>query len=300
MNFAKNQTPAHLTVVDETETFRAATHLGDVEFTDRGEGPVLVFLHLVFGAGDHWDRLIAQLVDRYRCIAPTLPMGAHRVAAHPDADLTPTGLARAVAELLDSLDISDVTLVGNDTGGALAQIAAVDFGERVGSLVLTNCDLYHEFPPKQFARLLKPLAATPGGLTLASRFLRFRPLWKLPFVFGALAHELDAEKLDRWRKRMFEKDVRRDLAKVIAGMDPTYTQRAAEGLKQLDLPILLAWGEDDTAFDRSNAERMHQEIPTAQLQLIPGARAAVCWDQPNVLAELIEKHEQRRNGPQLQ
>ena len=99
----------------------ARTHLGTIEYRDIGEGPAIVFLHLVLAEASHWDAMPPLLADRFRCILPTLPMGAHRIAADADADLSATGLARAVAELLDHLDVHDVTLVGNDSGGAISR-----------------------------------------------------------------------------------------------------------------------------------------------------------------------------------
>ena len=124
---------------------QVTTHLGEIEYRDIGEGPVLVFLHLVLAAGDHWDKVVARLSNRYRCIVPDLPMGAHRLPARSGADLSPPGLASAVAEALDRLGVNEVTLVGNDTGGAIAQLVAARHGERVARLVLTDCDLYDEF-----------------------------------------------------------------------------------------------------------------------------------------------------------
>ena len=95
----------------------ANTHLGAIEYRDVGEGPAIVFLHLVLAEASHWDLMVPLLADRFRCIFPTLPMGAHRLPAHHDADLSPAGLVRAVAELLDHLDVQNVTIVGNDSGG---------------------------------------------------------------------------------------------------------------------------------------------------------------------------------------
>ena len=102
------------------EPKEARTHLGTIEYRDIGDGPVIVFLHLVLAEASHWDKMPPLLADRFRCILPTLPMGAHRVPADQGADLSPDGLARAVAELLDQLDVKDVTLVGNDSGGAIS------------------------------------------------------------------------------------------------------------------------------------------------------------------------------------
>jgi len=269
------------------EPKEAHTHLGTIEFRDIGEGPVIVFLHLVIAEASHWDKMPPLLADRFRCILPTLPMGAHRLPADHDADLSTDGLARAVAELLDHLDVNDVTLVGNDSGGAISQVMAAHHAERLGRVVLTNCDMYDDFPPKLFGyfRLLPYL---PGSLAMLGRTLKIRALWRLPFVFGRLTNQVDAVKIDRWADALLaDKGVRRDARKVIKGFGPNVTNEAAAMLRSTELPFLVAWGADDKAFRPALAERFCAEVSTAKLIMIEDCKTLVCWDQPQHLAQLI-------------
>lgn len=269
------------------EPQRAPTHLGTIEYRDIGDGPVIVFLHLVLAEASHWDKMPPLLAGRLRCILPTLPMGAHRLAAHPDADLSAAGLARAVADLLDHLDVTNVTLVGNDSGGAIAQVVAANHPERLGRVVLTNCDMYDDFPPRMF-RYFNLLPYLPGGLALTGRALKVRAFWPLPFVFGRLANEIDGVKIDRWANALLaDKAVRRDARKVIKSFGPHVTNGAAATLRSTQLPFLVAWGADDRAFRPALAERFCTEIPTAELVMIEHCKTLVCWDQPHRLAQLI-------------
>ncbi len=269
------------------EPKQARTHLGTVEYRDIGQGPVLVFLHLVLAESSHWDRMPPFLSDRHRCILPTLPMGAHRVPADASADLSVEGLARAVAELLEELDVRDVTLVGNDSGGAISQVVAANHPERLGRVVLTNCDMYDDFPPKLFS-YFNLVPHLPGGMALLGRTLKMRALWGLPFVFGRLTNEVDAIKIDRWADALLASpEVRRDARKVLLGFGPEVTNRAAAALRATRLPFLVAWGADDLAFKPALAERFCAEVPTAKLVMIPDCKTLVCWDQPERLAELI-------------
>ena len=280
-----SRTPERSVAWPEPE--RASTHLGEIEYVDVGEGPVLVFLHLVLAEASHWDKMPPLLADRFRCILPTLPMGAHRLPAKADADLTPAGLVRAVAELLEHLDLKDVTLVGNDSGGALSQVMAVNHPERIARVVLTNCDMYDDFPPKIFG-YFNLLPHIPGGLALTGRLLKVRAFWGLPFTFGWLANELDAVKIDRWADALLaDPKIQRDARKVLLGFGPHVTNAAAEALRSSQLPILVAWGADDKAFKPSLAERFCREVPTAKLVMIEDCNTLVCWDQPERLAELI-------------
>jgi pimeloyl-ACP methyl ester carboxylesterase len=133
----------------------------------------------------------------------------------------------------------------------------------------------------------------PGGVWLLAHTLRLRPIWRLPIAFGWLTNDIDADgaaKIERWSGALrANADVRRDARAVIRAIDTTYTNDAAAKLRSTDLPILLAWGADDKAFSMANAERMAAEVPTARLEVIDDCKAFVCWDQPDRLAELIDK-----------
>ncbi len=263
------------------------THLGTIEYRDVGEGPVVIFLHLILAEASHWDKMPALLSNRFRCIFPTLPMGAHRVAANENADLSVYGLARAVSDLMDALDLNDVTLVGNDSGGAISQVVAVNHPERLGRVVLTNCDMYDDFPPWMFS-YFKLLPLVPGSLRVVGPMLKIRAFWPLPFVFGLLANEVDATKINRWADALSaSKDIRRDANKVLKSFGPDVTNQAAKALQSTRLPFLLAWGANDKAFKPALAERFCAEIPTARLEMIENCKTLVCWDQPERLAELI-------------
>lgn len=263
------------------------THLGTIEYRDIGEGPTVIFLHLILADESHWDKMPELLAGSYRCIFPTLPMGAHRVAADPDGDLSAYGLARAVSDLMTELDLTDVTLVGNDSGGAISQLVAANHPERLGRVVLTNCDMYDDFPPWMFS-YFKLLPYIPGSLKVLAPVLRIRALWPLPFVFGLLANEIDGVKINRWADALSaHPDIRRDANKVMKSFKPEVTNNVAKQLQSTKLPFLVAWGEDDKAFKPALGERFCREIPTAELVMIPNCKTLVCWDQPEVLAGLI-------------
>lgn len=268
---------------------QAPTHLGTIDYHDVGKGPAIVFLHLVLTAANHWDEMPPLLADRYRCIFPTLPMGAHRLPAADGADLSIPGLARAVADLLEHLDLSDVTLVGNDSGGAIAQLVAADHPERLARVVLTNCDMYDSFPPRIFS-YFRLLPKIPGAMALTARLFKIEQLWKLPFVFGRLTNDVEAIKIHGWADALgSSKAIRRDANTVISHMSPDVTNAVAQRLASTTLPFLVAWGADDKAFTIDLAERFCREIPTAHLVPIPDCKTLVCWDQPERLAELIDE-----------
>ena len=239
------------------------------------------------GEASHWDRMPPLLADRFRCILPTLPMGAHRLPADEGADLTPDGLARAVAELLEQLDVEDVTVIGNDSGGAISQVLAANHPERLGRVVVTNCDMYDDFPPHPFG-YFRVLPYIPGSMWILGHAFRIRALWGLPIAFGHLANEFDDAKIYRWADALLaNRKVRRDVIQVMKGFRPEVTNRAAAALRSTELPFLVAWGADDRAFKPALAQRFCSEVPTAKLVMIEDCKTLVCWDQPERLAQLI-------------
>src|SRR5262245_22733016 len=125
-----------------------------IEFTDIGSGSAVVFVHGVYVSGALWRDVAERLSTDHRCIVPTWPFGAQRLPVGNGVDLGVAAAARRIVKFLEALDLSDVTLVGNDTGGGIIQATLgndlLDFG-RVGRLVLTNCDSFEHFPPASFA-----------------------------------------------------------------------------------------------------------------------------------------------------
>src|SRR3954467_11147367 len=156
---------------------------GTFDDRERGDGPPGVFVHGVGVNGDLWRRVAPALAGEHRCIVPDWPLGAHSRPLREDADLSLSGLAGIVADLLEALDLQDVAIVANDTGGAVAQWLAGHRAERVGSLVLTSCDAFERFPPRP-QLYLKPASFVPGALWLVAQAVRFRWAQRTPFAYG--------------------------------------------------------------------------------------------------------------------
>jgi pimeloyl-ACP methyl ester carboxylesterase len=147
---------------------------GTISYRDAGSGPPVVFVHGLLVDGRLWDELTPLLTGELRCVVPDLPLGSHRIPLRREAERGPHAVARLVGELLAALELNDVTLVANDTGGAIAQLVALDHGERLGRLVLTNCDCFEVFPPKEFAPMMQA-ARVPAAMYAALQPLRAAP-----------------------------------------------------------------------------------------------------------------------------
>jgi pimeloyl-ACP methyl ester carboxylesterase len=246
-------------------------------------------LHGLLVNGDLWRKVVPPLSASYRCITPDLPMGSHDVPMPAGADLSPPGVARLVVAFLDALALEDVTLVANDTGGAVAQLVVTLYPQRVARLVLTPCDCFDIFPPKLFA-YLKVAARIPGALALVGQTARFKMVRRSPLAFGRLAKRPieDAAARSYIEPALGSAAIRRDTAKVIEGLDPRYTMDAAARLKDFPGPVLLAWAKEDRLFPMGYAERLARTFADARLEAIPDSYTFVSEDRPDELARLIK------------
>jgi len=262
---------------------------GTINYTESGEGPPIVFVHGLLVDGRLWRKVTPLLEDRFRCIVPDLPLGSHRTPMNPDADLSPPGLARMIAGFLEALELEDVTLVANDTGGAISQITSAHHPERIGRLVLTNCDAFENFLPPAF-RPMQWAARVPAVLNGLLQGMRLAPMRRLPIAYGWLIKkDLDGAPLRDWVEPFLsDRGIRRDTNKVLRGIDSRYTFEAAERLREFDRPTLLAWAAEDRFFKISYAERLADTIRGARLERIEDSYTFVSEDQPERLASLIE------------
>jgi pimeloyl-ACP methyl ester carboxylesterase len=262
---------------------------GTIRYRESGEGPPIVFVHGLLVDGRLWRKVTPLLEDRFRCIVPDFPLGSHQEPMNPDADLSPPGLARIVAGFLEALDLDDVTLVGNDTGGAISQITAAHHPERIGRLLLTNCDAFENFLPPAF-RPLQWAAKVPGMLNALLQGMRLRAMRRLPIAYGWLIkRDFAGAPTREWVDPFLSnRGIRRDTGKVLRGIDPKYPLEAAERLRDFDRPALLAWAIEDRFFKLSYAERLAETIRGATLERIEDSYTFVSEDQPERLASLIE------------
>ena len=260
---------------------------GTVRYRDEGTGDPIVLIHGLLVDGRLWDDVVPHLAKDARVIVPDLPLGSHRVPMRADADLTPYGLAKLIADFLAALDLEDVTLVGNDTGGGLCQITVTRHPERIGRLILTPCDAFDNFPPKMFRPLQYLGGYVPGALAVVGQTTRGRAMLTSPLAFGPLAlnhrPELYASWLEAARK---DRKVRRDLKKVLRGIRPRYTEEAATKLGAFGGPALIVWADQDRFFPREHADRL-AKILNAGVEEIGPSRTFIPLDQPRRLAEAV-------------
>jgi pimeloyl-ACP methyl ester carboxylesterase len=265
---------------------------GSIEYEDAGRGPVIVALHGLLMDASLWRDVVTDLSADHRCVGPTLPMGAHRVAMSADADLSLPGLARLTAELLERLDLRDVTLVGNDTGGAIVQLLMAEAPARVSRVVIVSCDAFDNFPPGLTGRTLALAGQLPPpAFGLFMQQMRVRPVRRLPLAFGWLTKRGDAATA-RWMRPLLDQpEIRRDTVRMLRAVfaDRRLLTRTADRLPGFDRPALVVWASQDRVMPPGHGRRLADLLPQGRLVEIADSYTLIPLDQPARLAGTIRE-----------
>jgi pimeloyl-ACP methyl ester carboxylesterase len=258
-------------------TFHASRQSADVmsgriALFERGQGPVALFIHGVPLNGYHWRQVIQRVQHRRRCIAIDL-MGLGYTEIGPSQDVSFTAQARMIAEVLDALSIEKVDLVGNDSGGAIAQIFAAHHPERLRSLVLTNCDVHDGWPPPQvlpimeharkgtLAAIFQPMLDRPD--LARERYIRGEPvpLFRSYTDPGVLTDDV----IRLYLQPLLSSRTRIDaFQRYWLGFNNAHTVAIESALKSLQVPTLIVWGLKDIFFDKKWAHWLKDTIPGAR------------------------------------
>lgn len=261
---------------------------GTIEYRERGSGSPVVFVHGVGVNGDLWRHVVPALADGHRCIAPDLPFGGHRHPLHGGTDLSLPGLAQIVADFLEALDLEDVAIVANDTGGAVVQWLVGHHPERISRLVLTSCDAFEKFPPSPQRYLL--LAARHRALLwCVAKSIRFKALQRLPTAYGwTTRRPIDPEVMRSFTEPLRgDALVRRDLARLLLAVDTRHTYEAAEALHGFDKPALVVWAVEDKLFPLEHGRRLAALLPQGRFLTVSESRTFIPEDQPARLISVL-------------
>jgi pimeloyl-ACP methyl ester carboxylesterase len=260
---------------------------GTIRYRDLGNGKPIVFVHGLLANGELWRDVAPRLAADFRVIVPDWPLGSQELAMNAGIDLSPPALAQIISDFLSALELEDVTLVGNDTGGAICQLLAVSHPERIGRLVLTPCDAYENFLPPAF-RPLQALARIPGAFYLLTQALRSRAARRLPLAYGWLMKRPEDALTDSWlAPARSSAAIRREVAAILKGISNRHTLEAAGRFGEFTKPVLIAWAPEDRFFKFRFAERLAHDFPDARLEKIEDSYTFVSLDQPGRTAELI-------------
>ncbi|BBY83535.1 alpha/beta hydrolase [Mycolicibacterium pulveris] len=249
--------------------------------------PPVVFVHGILADSRLWDRVADGLAALgYRCYLPDWPLGSHTIPVASAEQLTPAGVAAMIRDFIVALGLSDVTLVGNDTGGALCQVVVDAYPEHIGRLVLTNCDAFDKFPPFPF-NLVFAVLRGPVSIKLLFEALRLRALRHSPLGYGLLLRP-DAQLTASWiEPARTDVRIRRDLAALLRSVAKTDLVDLAARLPRFTKPVAVVWGLRDRSFTPALGRRLAAQFPHSTLIEVPDARTFVSLDAPKAVIDAI-------------
>jgi pimeloyl-ACP methyl ester carboxylesterase len=263
---------------------------GVIEYEDTGgPGPTLVLIH---GLSDsqHWRKVAAALTPAYRCVMPTLPLGSHKRPMNYDADLSLRGIGRIVAEFLERVELSQVTLCFNDWSAGQTMIAD-GLMERIARLVFVSCETDRNYPPGVGGHAVWLSAKLPGGLSLLRWVLSRRRLRELPFVYGQMTKRgVPDELMQEWLEPLKRHEIRRDLRKYAGdAMNGKRAMRAATAsFARFDRPVLVVWDREGRMMPNEEGRRLAASFADARLVELSDCYTLITEDQPAELAATID------------
>lgn len=255
---------------------------------DDSPHPPVLFVHGILVDHRLWTSVAEGLAGQgFRCILPDWPLGSHTVPVNDGVDLSPTMVASMVAEFIGALGLSDVTLVGNDTGGGLCQFVIDSHPDRVGRLVLTNCDAFDKFPPFPFTLVFAMLRGDKSIKVLAGQ-MKLKALRHSPLGYGLLLTDPDPRLTDSWLDPCrSDARVRRDLATLLGHVAKTDLTEVSTRLPRFTKPVTVVWGQRDRCFTPSLGKRLAALFPNCSLIEVPDAKTFVSLDNPQAVIDAI-------------
>jgi pimeloyl-ACP methyl ester carboxylesterase len=265
---------------------RATIEYRELGPADSSHPPVL-FVHGILVDHRLWLEVAEELArNGFRCILPDWPLGSHTVPVDDGVDLTPDSVAAMINEFMVAQDLNDVTLVGNDTGGGLCQLLVDAHPDRVGRLVLTNCDAFDKFPPFPFDAVFAMLRGPRSIRTLMS-LMRITALRRSPLGFGLLCRDHD-ELTGSWVEPSIQDPrIAANLATLLRAVAKTDLTDVATRLPRFAKPVTVVWGQRDRCFTPSLGRRLAALFPNGALIEVPDARTFVALDAPRAVVDAI-------------
>ena len=270
----------------------AATRSGEISYLDIGAGPVALFVHGIATNAYLWRHVMDALSGQRRCIAVDLPLhGQSPVTAGQDLSLA--ALAAGLDDFCETLGLTGIDLVANDTGGAIAQIFAARHPQRLATLTLTNCDTVDNLPPDAFKPIVELAAAGYLAPSAVEMFADLEAAAQVSFASGyEHLDRIDRDVIRSYLEPCFGTLERaRQFERLLVSLDAGDLQAVTPQLRELTVPTLVVWGTGDAFFDVSWAYWLRDTIPgTTRVVTVDGARLFFPEERPMDLVPHLEQH----------
>jgi pimeloyl-ACP methyl ester carboxylesterase len=254
---------------------------------DDSAHPPVLFIHGILVDHTLWMTAAEELArNGFRCILPDLPLGSHRIPVDGSIALTPLIVAEMIHEFIGALDLRDVTLVGNDTGGGLCQLLVDAHPDDVGRLVLTNCDAFEKFPPFPFNAVFATMRG-PRSIGLLSKLMKVAALRRSPLGYGLLMQTDDALTVSWVMPMSTDPRIAANLATLLRGVAAMDLTDVATRLPRFAKPVTIVWGMADRCFTPALGRRLAALFSNVEWVEVPGARTFVALDAPSAVVDAI-------------
>lgn len=248
---------------------------------ERGRGPAVLLLHGIPTNGELWREVAPHLEPRARVIVPDL-LGYGRSDPPGDRPVDIASQAEYMAELLDLLNVERATVVGHDIGGGVAQQLAVRYAARVERLALVNSVCYDSWPIPEMKAIQigsKLVEHLPPGLTTDGL--------KLGLQRGFVHKDRADRFLDTFLAPFSTEEGLKVFVQLACSLDSSHTEELVPELPKLSIPVAVIWGEQDPFQKVKWAERLAEDIPTADLTRIEDASHFSPADAPDAVADAL-------------
>ena len=274
-------------------THSVETPSGRISYASAGSGPVALFVHGVVLNKHLWRHQLTELSDIRRCIAVDL-LAHGDTEIEPDQDVSVTANAKMLKQVLDVLKIDKVDLIGNDSGGGIAQIFAALNPERVRTLTLTNCDTHDNWPPEAFKPFVDMVKAGWLRDTL-NAMLADKTIFRSAGALGPAYEQPETvtdEDIETYLRPLVRTEQRtRDLQRFVVAFDNKHTRLIEPQLRKLQAPTLIVWGTDDVYFPVKWAHWLAETIPGAKPAVeLTGARIFFPEERADEFNQLLRDH----------
>ncbi len=252
--------------------------------------PPVLFVHGALVDARLWSGVATSLAEQgFRCIQPTWPLGSHTTPVVDRTVLSPQGVAELIHDFILARGLDDVTLVGSDTGGGVCQFLVDAHPERVGRLVLTNCDAFDTFPPFPFNAVFALMRSAASTRALGN-LMRLKALRHSPLAYGLLMNKPDPELTASWiRPAMTDSRIAGDFAELARNIGHTDLMTTAPRLHRFSKPVSVVWGQRDRCFTPELGRRLAALFPNVSLTEVPGSRTFVSLDDPAAVITAISE-----------
>lgn len=250
--------------------------------------PPVLFVHGILVDHRLWVPVAEGLAEQgFRCILPDWPLGSHTIPVNSGAELSPRGIATLIRDFIVGLGLSDVTLVGNDTGGGLCQFVVDSHPQVIGRLVLTNCDAFDKFPPLPFP-VVFALLRGPVSIKLLFGQMQLTALRHSPLGFGLLLTNPDPRLTRSWLQPCRQDSrICRDLATLLRHVKETDLTEVSTRFPRFTKPVMLVWGQRDRCFKPALGRRMAELFSNSSLIEVADAKTFVSLDNPRAVIDAI-------------